>query len=568
MPIRRFVPLAFALLALLIVAARLRLLDNYLMDHDEVWSIWQSIGTPAEILRWTPYDWTPLHYQVQGIWQSAVGFQPVVARLASLFTFLIGAACVFRLARRLSGSSASGLISVAAFGAFAINLHIGVVVRGYALLTALTAAALWLALRYFHAPSWRRALPLGIVLAGMFYTHLVSLLPFVLIGIFSLILQPRRLWRWWQPTLILSVLALPELFAKAEIITNGTRAQVVARLVLPPPPEALGTLYSDLFGAPFWLYAVLCLLAAALLARRPRLLLAVGALALTPLLAYFLNPLLGFFSARHLAWVMIGAALLLGIGLNVGTARLRSANVLISAALFAVLGFQMPDSKRYVIPTQNMLDSMPQLAVLLRGGDVVVRDPNLRGTLPEVWEYFSRVYFPNGLPLHPDGIGFRRVWYILTEGSETQPLLDNIREGRTVTRWFGTWDFMTRLYEAPPDPEGVALGGLTFHGGTLQNVHTPDLGVFREGERLHLRLWWRGDSAGAPMWSLGLHNAEGSLLQRAEMPPLPTPNAEGWIIADWDFRLPDSLATGAYTLHLYADQSHAAQAVLFYVKAW
>mgnify|MGYP005849882799 CR=1 FL=1 len=111
MSIRRFVPLAFAMLALLIVAARLRLLDNYLMDHDEVWSIWQSIGTPAEILRWTPYDWTPLHYQVQGVWQSAVGFQPVVARLASVFTFLIGVACVFRLARRLSGGSpASGLI--------------------------------------------------------------------------------------------------------------------------------------------------------------------------------------------------------------------------------------------------------------------------------------------------------------------------------------------------------------------------------------------------------------------------------------------------------------------------
>jgi hypothetical protein len=566
--LRHVVPLAFALILLAIFAARLRLLDNFLMDHDEVWTIWQSIGTPAEILRWTPYDWTPLHYQLQGLWQSAVGFQPVVARLASVFTFLIGVACVFRLTKRLSGSAISGLIGAAAFGAFTANAYISSVARGHCLLATLTAAAFWLTLRCFHAPSWRRALPLGLAMAGMFYTHFASVLPVMLLGIFSAILQPRRLWAWWRPVAVLTALALPELLAKSAIVTSFERVQTVASLTLPPLPEALARLYSDFLGTAAPVYIGLCLAAAFLLLSRPRQLIGLTAIALTPFFAYILYAVFGFFSVRHLAWTLIGVAVLLGSGLGSLTARLRGANAVLSIALFVILGFNPPDASRYVIPTLNMLDSMPQLAALLRGGDVVVLDPKLRGSLPELWEYFGRVYFPNGLPFHPDGAGFRRVWYILTEGEETQPLLDQIRRGRTVTRWFGTWDFMTRLYEAPPDPEGVPVGKLTFHGAALQNAHSPALGVFREGETLEIRLWWRGERSEVPSLALELRDASGSSLQRAEMPSLPEPNADGWIIADWRFRLPDSLATGAYNLHLHADQAHIARVVQFHVKAW
>ncbi|MBO9310451.1 MAG: hypothetical protein J7551_11790, partial [Chloroflexi bacterium] len=440
--------------------------------------------------------------------------------------------------------------------------------RGYCLLITLTAAAFWLTLRYFQAPSWRRALPLGLAMAGMFYTHFASVLPLMLLGIFSAVLQPRRLRAWWRPVTVLTALALPELIAKSELILSPARIRAVANLALPPLPEALARLYGDFFGPAAAMYIGLCTVASLLLLRYPRQLMGLLTIALAPFLAHTFYAIFGFFSVRHLAWALIGAAALLGSGLGSLTARLRGANAALSIALFALLGFIPPDASRYVIPTMNMLDSMPQLAALLRSGDVIVLDPKLRGSLPELWEYFGRVYFPNGLPFHPDGAGFRRVWYVLTEGEETQPLLDQIRRGRTVTRWFGTWDFMTRLYEAPPDSEGVPIGKLTFHGATLQNAYSPALGVFREGETLEIRLWWRGERSEAPSLALELRDASGSALQRAEMPSLPEPNADGWIIADWRFRLPDSLTTGAYSLHLYAEQAHIARAVQFHVKAW
>ncbi len=46
---------------ILLVAAVPRIFSLYLqlVHHDEVWSIYQSIGTPQQILTWLPYDWPP-----------------------------------------------------------------------------------------------------------------------------------------------------------------------------------------------------------------------------------------------------------------------------------------------------------------------------------------------------------------------------------------------------------------------------------------------------------------------------------------------------------------------------
>src|SRR5690606_4825880 len=52
---KRLVMLVVALL--LIAAARTMRLTTFEMHHDEVWSVWQTFGTPAQIIDWTPFDW-------------------------------------------------------------------------------------------------------------------------------------------------------------------------------------------------------------------------------------------------------------------------------------------------------------------------------------------------------------------------------------------------------------------------------------------------------------------------------------------------------------------------------
>ena len=69
----------FLALGLLILAAsRLIALNGLELNTDEVWSIWQSFGTPEQIIRWTPYDWPPLYYLILGGWKIFVG--PVTLR--------------------------------------------------------------------------------------------------------------------------------------------------------------------------------------------------------------------------------------------------------------------------------------------------------------------------------------------------------------------------------------------------------------------------------------------------------------------------------------------------------
>jgi len=82
-------PLVLAAALLLIAASRLLRLCGLELDHDEVWTIWQTFGSPRQILAWTPYDWPPLHFLALGAWQELAGIHPI-ARCSWLPGFLAG----------------------------------------------------------------------------------------------------------------------------------------------------------------------------------------------------------------------------------------------------------------------------------------------------------------------------------------------------------------------------------------------------------------------------------------------------------------------------------------------
>ncbi|MDL1885970.1 hypothetical protein FBR01_20330, partial [Anaerolineae bacterium CFX8] len=65
----RALAILLAALLLLIAASRIPRLHEPQMNQDEIWSVWQTLGSPAQIIRWTPYDWPPLYYLALGTWR-------------------------------------------------------------------------------------------------------------------------------------------------------------------------------------------------------------------------------------------------------------------------------------------------------------------------------------------------------------------------------------------------------------------------------------------------------------------------------------------------------------------
>ncbi|MBA3873370.1 MAG: glycosyltransferase family 39 protein [Anaerolineae bacterium] len=190
----RGVLLIVALELLMVGASRLLVLHQIRMGGDEIWSVWQSLGTPQQIMDWTPYDWTPGYYLTLGLWRGFVGMLPFALRMLSVLMLLIGCAALYRVAWRLGGQRAA-LIAIPAYGALGYIGVLGTEVRGYALLLGLLPLALWFLLRFYSHPSWRRGVPLIITLAAMPYISLSAFVTFGMVGLFSLIVYGRRSWK-------------------------------------------------------------------------------------------------------------------------------------------------------------------------------------------------------------------------------------------------------------------------------------------------------------------------------------------------------------------------------------
>src|SRR5258708_12697267 len=94
------------------------------MGTDEIWAIWQTFGTPIQVIRWTPSDWTPVYFLILWGWQHLVGIQPQALHVLSLLVYLLGCAFTYRLMRRLAGDWA-GLPVLAVFAALrsTISVH-------------------------------------------------------------------------------------------------------------------------------------------------------------------------------------------------------------------------------------------------------------------------------------------------------------------------------------------------------------------------------------------------------------------------------------------------------------
>lgn len=490
--------LLLTLVFLGIITSRLVRLDDMTMNRDEIWSVWQTLGTPQQIVQWTPYDWPPLYYLMLGAWRGVVGMVPAMLRALSALLFPVGAACIYRVMRRWRSAEA-GLLASLAYGALGFSILLSLEVRGYALLLVLLPLALWLAVRYFDRPNWRRAVPLALALAAMFYTSLTSFGAFVILGIFTFIVYRWAVWRWWLPGVLAALLAAPEIVAKAQIA--AARVEATQTLLLPSLPEALLRLFQDYTGLTWPLWIVLVVIALWLMLRQERrkrvqgIALLVWAAAV-PVLLYLMNPLMGFFSARYAWWMLPGIALLIGWGLSFLS---RSGQIASAMVLVVSLFFPLPTGSPYQI--WDVLSPLGENFAWLRNnmqwGDVILHNPENDCGAPEEWDYYVRAYFPNGLRFVDWPRNQRRLW-VLNPDDLRDELDRDLRKQYVPGRFVGPPGCLFRLFEAPPDVEGIPFeNGLRFHGMDVMDGANPFSGplVRHEGENVRLRLWWSADHA-------------------------------------------------------------------------
>lgn len=542
-------------LMLVFLVSRVSIWQSLEFEIDEVWTIRQTIGTPAQVILWTPYDWPALHYLSLHYWQELTGIHPFAVRLFSVYIGLIGLATLYRLARRWFGVTAA-LLAVAAFGAFGYMIYLTTLIRGYIILVSLFPLALLLTENYFRRPGWRRAIPLAICMAVMFYTHLTSVVMFAVIGIYSLVVFPRQLWRWWLPGMMAGALALPEVISKTQLAI--IRTNVTQQIQLAPFFEAVGGVYRDMFGtgAAVWaVVTVIALIMALATSKRRIVVVMLIVWCAGPLLMYVLNPLLGFFNVRHQSWVLIGLALLIGLGVS----KLpRLAHVAFIGLCCVSMFLPMPAYRMYLANSPFMA-TFPWLTTHVRAGDVFYIDPNCVTGAPEEWDYFTRVYFPEGLPIVDDPTGYRRVWYVSIDGKQDDTAKQRINDGRIAREFIGPWNFLIRLYEGPPEPHGALFSnGMRFLGAEQITDISPR--AYLEGETVTIRLWWSVDSPPPLDYSIALQmqDSKGNVIRSQDSPPMPVDapqETSRWVtgrfyIEDRQITLPDSILTGAYPVYL------------------
>lgn len=546
---------------LIIAASRFLRLNDTPMHPDEIWSVWQTLGTPDQVLRWTPYDWPPGYFLTLMTWRHFTGIHPVALRLLSALAFLIGAAALYRAARRLHTEWAA-VLSTLAYGALGFGTLISIEARGYALLMGMMPLTLWLTLRYFERPRWRRAVPLALSLASMFYISLTSVGAFLAFGLYTIIVYRRAVWRWWLPGVPAGLLALPEILNKAR--TAVERVEATRTLQPPPLSPALGNLLWHYAGDTVWLWIIL-LAAAAFLLIRWRSPHAAGLLAwgfALPVLLYVLNPVLGFFSARYAWWVMVGIALLVGIGLSrLPRAGAIGAGLILAASVF----YPLPQTGEYrVFQTLSPLGSnFRALRPQMQYGDVILLDPSQNCGAAEEWDYYQRLHFSDSRLTFVQQPGdYRRVWYVYSDGRQNPALEQAVQRNRLPGAFIGPARCLFKLYEAPPNPEGIPFAnGMRFHGADVIDDGQTWTGpvALHEGDNLRLRLWWSADAQVDLDYSIGVfilpENRGRVVAESNSAPQTQPPETSRWTpgvyyVEERELTLSPSLSSGDYDIYL------------------
>jgi hypothetical protein len=191
----------------------------------------------------------------------------------------------------------------------------------------------------------------------------------------------------------------------------------------------------------------------------------------------------------------------------------------------------------------------------------------------------------------------RRIWYVTIDGREDPAMKAAVLEKRAPGEYVGPWHFLIRLYEAPPDVQGVLYeNGMRFHGAEIVNGASPGYPVYREAETVRLKMWWSVDD-GSPVTldysiTTQVPSRDGtSLIAQVDGPPQVGPELPAetsrwtpgqFYVEEREFALPEPLLTGVYRVNMavywWQDQKRLnapgvnadgmREIAIFRVKSW
>ncbi len=496
----RLRPVWLACLLLTIAASRIIHFDVWTqLTVDELWAVYRTSGTVAQTIAWTPYDWPTGSYLIMGAWQDVTGSHPATMRLLPLLAFLLGISAFYRVMYTRAGDGVA-LLATLLFAAFGKIIYGSVMLRGHSLTLAAVPFVLWLTLAYFERPRLWRGVVLGAALAALLYIHLTNVIMFVAVGVFTLVLYGRRVWRWWLPGVVM--LALGSLEIRDKLLLSLRRVESTINDPSPPLLEAWAAVYGNLLARFYVVWAALAILALLLLIFRQRndrrWVFAWGAWATMPVFVYATDPLLDFFSARYILWALYASAVVMAYGL----AHLPRTGLVVGALLVMMLWPTAPNRGEAIGAPVG--EAVGVIAAHASWGDVLMLDPEWEGALcgsackgQEHWIYYMGLFYREPMPVVDDPAGHRRVWYAYDPDDFDLDALNGVWAGRVEQLAVDFPDLALRYFEAPPNPTGVLFeNGLRFHGYDLLTDYGAEQAAYpqrREGEVVRVRLWWSVD---------------------------------------------------------------------------
>ena len=534
-------------LLLTIAAARILRFGAIFLRHDEFWSIWQGYGRFFDVLRWTPFDWPPLYYLVLDGWVGLVGIHSFALRYLSVLMFLVGAACLHQVLRRNAGHVAAWIGSLY-FGGITYLIFLSTELRGYSLMLMVVPMAWFFAQRLLDKPNVKSALGFALAATACLYTTYVTVFPLTLLAFYVFWQARRTPGRDSKHILLVGLfttilcLPIPFYFWPAQLRRNFSTFTIEISS-LSAFPEAVSELYRFWFRENTLMLMMLIVLGMVALAVRRRItdfsiFTFIWAFPTMPLL-YFINPRVDLFKSTYTSWILIGIAAFAGVALG----QLPRWGRILALGLTMLLLVQLTPWRPYYLDLSSQLEvSLDWLRGNWHASDIVLlaKDQKCKHSV-EIWNYMLRANFPDGLTFADTSAGHSRVWFVTTGGSPNSAHWETLRRDYVERQFVGPPGCLFRLYEGPPDGEGVLFAnGLRFHGAQfLQEGEPSPPGYFpqlHEGEAFRVRFWWRVDEPLPRDYSVGafLFDEEGRVIREVHGPPDPTyPGDAPWETSRW-----------------------------------
>jgi hypothetical protein len=217
-------------------------------------------------------------------------------------------------------------------------------------------------------------------------------------------------------------------------------------------------------------------------------------------------------------WVALGLVVLIGAATIYLPRKVQWGVIalLLGMALLPIDWLQFRSVETEAVPMRMVLSWFEKN---IRPGDVVIKDPYCVCGVPIAWDYFLPQYFPQGdLPWATEPGTHSRVWYLATTGwKQDEKLKADILNGRKESIFVGPWNFLLRLYEGPPQWQGVAFGDqIAINGFEIPEART----TFRENETVQVKLWWSALKAPSMDYSISLavFDESGNLVTQEDGP--------------------------------------------------